>query len=85
MEKLELKVGPGTVVLFNGDKLWHAVTPTAEGERRCRSVRGERRQGPRSGRVHQRALQRERRCSVPAVEPGQQALPMPQRPIRDRR
>jgi hypothetical protein len=33
-EKLELKVGPGTVVLFNGDKVWHAVTPTAEGERR---------------------------------------------------
>lgn len=34
VEKLELKVKPGTVVLFNGDKLWHAVTPTAEGERR---------------------------------------------------
>jgi len=34
VEKLELKVGPGTVVLFNGDKLWHAVTPIAEGERR---------------------------------------------------
>ena len=31
---LELKVGPGTVVLFNGDKVWHAVTPTAENERR---------------------------------------------------
>jgi hypothetical protein len=34
VEKLELSIGPGTVVLFNGDKLWHAVTPTAEGERR---------------------------------------------------
>lgn len=34
VEKLELKVAPGTVVLFNGDKLWHAVTPTAENERR---------------------------------------------------
>ena len=33
-EKLELKVSPGTAVLFNGDKVWHAVTPTAEGERR---------------------------------------------------
>ena len=33
-EKLELKVGPGTVVLFNGDKVWHAVTPIAERERR---------------------------------------------------
>ena len=33
-EKLELKVGPGTVVLFNGDKVWHAVTPTAADERR---------------------------------------------------
>jgi hypothetical protein len=32
--KLELKVGPGTVVLFNGDKIWHAVTPVAEHERR---------------------------------------------------
>jgi len=34
VEKLELKIKPGTVVLFNGDKVWHAVTPTAEGERR---------------------------------------------------
>jgi hypothetical protein len=34
VEKLELKVGPGTVVLFNGDKLWHAVSPIAENERR---------------------------------------------------
>jgi hypothetical protein len=34
VEKLELKVAPGTVVLFNGDKLWHCVTPIAEGERR---------------------------------------------------
>jgi hypothetical protein len=34
VEKLELKVGPGTVVLFNGDKLWHAVTPTLAGEQR---------------------------------------------------
>jgi len=34
VEKLELKVGPGTVVLFNGDKLWHSVTPIAENEHR---------------------------------------------------
>ncbi len=34
VQKLELKVGPGTVVLFNGDKLWNAVSPTAEGEHR---------------------------------------------------
>jgi hypothetical protein len=25
---------PGTVVLFNGDKLWHAVTPLGKGEER---------------------------------------------------
>jgi hypothetical protein len=34
VEKLELSVGPGTVVLFNGDKLWHCVTPIAENEQR---------------------------------------------------
>lgn len=34
VEKLDLKVGPGTVVLFNGDKLWHCVTPIAENEHR---------------------------------------------------
>ena len=27
-------MGPGAVVLFNGDRLWHAVTPLAEGEER---------------------------------------------------
>jgi hypothetical protein len=25
---------PGTMVLFNGDKLWHAITPLAHGEER---------------------------------------------------
>jgi hypothetical protein len=25
---------PGTVALFNGDKLWHAVTPLSKGEER---------------------------------------------------
>jgi hypothetical protein len=34
VEKLELKIAPGTVVLFNGDKVWHAVSPIAENERR---------------------------------------------------
>lgn len=34
VEKIDLKVRAGTVVLFNGDKLWHAVTPIADGERR---------------------------------------------------
>ena len=34
VEKLELKVTPGTVVLFNGDKVWHCVTPIAENEHR---------------------------------------------------
>jgi hypothetical protein len=31
---LSLKTDPGTVVLFNGDKLWHAITPLGEGEER---------------------------------------------------
>lgn len=31
---LELITEPGDVVIFNGDKLWHAVTPMAEGEER---------------------------------------------------
>lgn len=34
VEKRELAVGPGTVVLFNGDKLWHCVTPARAGEER---------------------------------------------------
>ncbi|MGQ0810780.1 MAG: 2OG-Fe(II) oxygenase [Nitrospiraceae bacterium] len=31
---LELVTAPGDLVIFNGDKLWHAVTPLAEGEER---------------------------------------------------
>ncbi len=31
---LELISQPGTVVIFNGDKLWHSVTPLGEGEER---------------------------------------------------
>jgi len=34
VEKLELKVGPGMMVLFNGDKVLHSVTPTFPGEHR---------------------------------------------------
>jgi hypothetical protein len=32
--ELALKTDPGTVVLFNGDRLWHAITPLGEGEER---------------------------------------------------
>ena len=31
---LSLKTDPGTLVLFNGDKLWHAITPLGDGEER---------------------------------------------------
>jgi hypothetical protein len=33
-EELALATHPGTVVLFNGDKLWHSITPLGEGEER---------------------------------------------------
>ncbi len=33
-KEVRLNTEPGTVVVFNGDKLWHAVTPLAEGEER---------------------------------------------------
>ena len=33
-KELQLATGPGDVAIFNGDKLWHAVTPLAEGEER---------------------------------------------------
>jgi hypothetical protein len=32
--EVQLAYGPGSLVIFNGDKLWHAVTPLAEGEER---------------------------------------------------
>jgi hypothetical protein len=32
--RLELVTEPGDLVIFNGDKLWHAVTPLGEGEER---------------------------------------------------
>lgn len=32
--KLELITRPGDLVIFNGDKLWHAVTPLGQGEER---------------------------------------------------
>ena len=34
IRETRIAMDPGTVVLFNGDKLWHAVTPLAEGEER---------------------------------------------------
>lgn len=34
VEKLELQIKPGMLVVFNGDKLYHAVTPLKEGEHR---------------------------------------------------
>jgi len=33
-EEVRLATEPGTVVVFNGDKLWHASTPLGEGEER---------------------------------------------------
>jgi hypothetical protein len=32
--KMELVTKPGDLVIFNGDKLWHAVTPLGDGEER---------------------------------------------------
>jgi hypothetical protein len=34
MKELQLITEPGDMVIFNGDKLWHAVTPLGEGEYR---------------------------------------------------
>ena len=34
MQELELATAPGDLVVFNGDKLWHAVTPLGSGEER---------------------------------------------------
>ncbi|MGH7352980.1 MAG: 2OG-Fe(II) oxygenase [Candidatus Rokuibacteriota bacterium] len=34
MVELRLRTEPGTVVAFNGDKLWHAITPLGPGEER---------------------------------------------------
>ena len=33
-EERALTTHPGTVIVFNGDKLWHAITPLGEGEER---------------------------------------------------
>ena len=33
-EEVRLATEPGTLVLFNGDRLWHAITPLGEGEER---------------------------------------------------
>ncbi len=32
--ELALATDPGTLVLFNGDKLWHKITPLGDGEER---------------------------------------------------
>lgn len=32
--EVQLATHPGTLIVFNGDKLWHAVTPLGEGEER---------------------------------------------------
>lgn len=34
VEKLELRMTPGMLVLFNGDKVYHSVTPVRAGEKR---------------------------------------------------
>src|SRR5262249_34708808 len=33
--ELQLATHPGTLIAFNGDKLWHAVTPLGPGEERA--------------------------------------------------
>ena len=33
-EEVRIVTGPGDAVIFNGDKLWHAVTPLGQGEER---------------------------------------------------
>jgi hypothetical protein len=33
-EEVRLSTEPGTLVFFNGDKLWHAITPLGKGEER---------------------------------------------------
>ena len=32
--EVSLRTDPGTLIVFNGDKLWHAITPLGEGEER---------------------------------------------------
>ncbi len=32
--ELRLRTGPGTLVAFNGDRLWHAITPLGPDEER---------------------------------------------------
>jgi len=34
MRELQLATAPGSLVIFNGDRLWHAVTPLGQGEER---------------------------------------------------
>lgn len=34
LPEIRIRMDAGTMVVFNGDKLWHAVTPLGEGERR---------------------------------------------------
>lgn len=34
MKELRFATEPGSMVIFNGDKLWHGITPLAEGEER---------------------------------------------------
>ncbi len=34
MKELRFATEPGSMVIFNGDKLWHGITPIAEGEER---------------------------------------------------
>jgi hypothetical protein len=34
LREIALATDPGTLVLFNGDKLWHKITPLGEGEER---------------------------------------------------
>ncbi|MEK7726684.1 MAG: 2OG-Fe(II) oxygenase, partial [Nitrospirota bacterium] len=34
IRETRIPMDPGTAVLFNGDKLWHAVTPLGKGEER---------------------------------------------------
>jgi alkylated DNA repair dioxygenase AlkB len=34
MKELQITTDPGSMVIFNGDKLWHAITPLEEGSER---------------------------------------------------
>ena len=77
----ELATAPGDLVLFNGDKLWHAVTPLGDQEERI-VLTMEYVTNPEHGPIQAAVFQSQRFIRLFWIALGLQAVPFTSRVVK---